>query len=54
MRIKEIKRRNPNIHEHLEFWVKKTSYADRLQWLEEANAFVRSLKKAKFFRPTHH
>ena len=43
------KRRKPVFtpHEHLEFWVTKTTYAQRLQWLEEANEFVRKLKKNK-------
>jgi hypothetical protein len=35
------------VWEHLEWTLKKTSYADRLQWLEEANEFARDLKKNK-------
>ena len=45
--IKKRTRKQFEPHEHLEHWVKKTSYADRLQWLEEANAFVRLLQKKK-------
>jgi len=36
-------------HEHLEHWVKKTTYAQRLQWLEEANEFVNVLKRKKSY-----
>jgi len=43
-------RKNPNVHEHLEFWVKNCSYADRLLWLEESNEFVRSLRKMKIIK----
>jgi hypothetical protein len=34
------------VYEHLEHYVKKTTYAQRLQWLEDANNFVRSIQKA--------
>lgn len=34
-------------HEHLEFWVKKTTYSHRLQWLEEANDFVRKVESSR-------
>ena len=34
-------------HEHLEHWVTKTTYAQRLQWLEQVNKFVNTLKHKK-------
>ena len=39
--------KNPDIHEHLAFTLEKTTYADRLRWLEEANEFVRLVEKNK-------
>ncbi len=52
--MKAIFRKNKShqkkyIHEHLDIGL-KCSYAQRLQWLEEANEFVRSLKKKKFIK----
>ncbi len=41
------KKKKYTIYEHLEHYVKKTTYAHRLQWLEEANNFVRSISKTK-------
>jgi len=35
------------VHEHLKHWVTKTTYAQRLQWLEEINQFVQTLRKKK-------
>ena len=35
------------VYEHLEFYVKNTTYAHRLQWLEEANEFVRQIQKKR-------
>ncbi|OGX07909.1 MAG: hypothetical protein A2Z88_05540 [Omnitrophica WOR_2 bacterium GWA2_47_8] len=42
-------RTRPNLkpHGHLEHWVKNTTYADRLRWLEEANEFVRLAEKSR-------
>lgn len=34
-------------HEHLQHWVTKTTYAQRLQWLEEANQLVEALRRKK-------
>ena len=45
--IKKMKKPVYLPHEHLEHWVTKTTYAQRLQWLEEANRFVRELEKNK-------
>ena len=42
------KKRKPYIYEHLEHYFEKTTYTHRLQWLQEANEWVRSLKKIKF------
>jgi len=44
--IKKISKKN-EIHEHLAFVLEKTSYADRLRWLEESNEFVRLIEKSK-------
>ena len=38
------------VYEHLEHYVRKTTYTQRLQWLEDANEFVRSLKKKKVIK----
>ena len=46
-RTTKFRKINPEVHEHLEFVMKNTTCADRLRWLEEANAFVRSLQKKK-------
>ena len=45
--LKNKKKLNIQVHEHLEFVVKHTTYADRLRWLEEANEFVRAVEKAR-------
>ena len=42
-----FKKKKYTIWEHLEFSVKKTTYTHRLQWLQEANEWVRLLKKNK-------
>lgn len=47
--IKKVNKKNKEIHEHLEFALKNTSYADRLRWLQEANEFVRLLQKNKHY-----
>ena len=36
-------------HEHLEYWVTKTTYEHRLQWLDEARKFIFYLRKKKKF-----
>ena len=46
-KIKPIKMKDIPVYEHLEHYVKKTTYTHRLQWLEQANAFVRALKNSK-------
>ncbi|MBN1870120.1 MAG: hypothetical protein JW847_06075 [Candidatus Omnitrophica bacterium] len=45
--IKKRDKTNYRVHEHLEHWVTKTNYNDRLQWLEEANDFIRALRRKK-------
>ena len=54
MKFRHVKGRKIAIHEHLEFVVRRTRYADRWQWLKEANAFVdaveRRRKKGKLFK----
>ena len=47
MKIRAAKSRNLNIHEHLEFVVKNTTYADRWRWLKEANAFVQEVERRR-------
>ena len=41
------KKRKYSVYEHLEHYVKNTSYTHRLQWLEEANEFVRKIQKKR-------
>jgi hypothetical protein len=45
------KNKKPHIYEHLEHYLKKTTYAHRLQWLQEANEWVRLLEKERIIRP---
>ena len=35
------------VYEHLEHYVKKTTYVHRLQWLAQANEFVYLLQKER-------
>ena len=35
------------VHEHLRHWVTKTTYAQRLQWLQDAKDFVNLLKRRR-------
>ena len=50
----KIKAGQGGVYEHLEHYLKKTTYADRLRWLQEANAFVQDIerrrKKGKLFK----
>ena len=47
-----LKSKKYTIYEHLEHYVKNTTYADRLQWLEDANNFVRKVqKKRRMIKP---
>ena len=39
------------VYEHLEHYVRKTTYAHRLQWLQEANDWVNLLRKNKIIPP---
>ncbi len=43
----KARRKKFEVYEHLEHYVKKTTYAERLQWLEEANNFFRSIQKKR-------
>ncbi len=45
--IKKNKNKAYGVDAHLEHWVGKSTYADRLLWLEEANQFVGKLKRKK-------
>jgi len=38
------KKKKYEIYEHLEHYVRKTTYAHRLQWLQEANDFVHMIE----------
>lgn len=44
--IKKKERLKFPVYEHLEYSLKNT-YAQRLQWLEEANEFVQMLRRKK-------
>ena len=44
--LKKKKKRNIPVHEHLDVAL-KTTYAQRLQWLEEANEFVLMVEQSK-------
>lgn len=35
------------VYEHLDHYLKKTTYADRLRWLERANAFVNEIERRR-------
>ncbi len=47
MKIRSVGGRKIEIHEHLEFVVRKTTYADRWRWLKSANAFVEAVEKQR-------
>ena len=48
--LKNKKKEKINVHEHLEICLKKTTYAHRLLWLEQANEFVRSIRPPRPLR----
>ena len=50
-RFPKIKKKDIDVYEHLDHVLQHTTYADRWQWLVEANAFVRAVTKAKFRKP---
>ena len=41
------KKKKYEIYEHLEHYVRKTTYAHRLAWLQEANEFVRMVERRR-------
>ena len=45
--IKPQKNKKFEVYEHLEHYVTKTTYAQRMKWLEEANKFVRAIQKKR-------
>ena len=47
MKFRYVQGKKIAIHEHLEFVIKNTTYADRWQWLKEANTFVRKVEDAR-------
>lgn len=47
IRMPKIRIEDIPVYEHLAHYVKKTSYAHRLQWLEDANQFVNTLRRKK-------
>ena len=49
--IRRSKNKKYEIYEHLEHYVRKTTYAHRLQWLKEANDWVNLLVKNKIIPP---
>jgi len=49
-KINHVSMNNIPVYEHLEHHVTKTTYAHRLQWLQEANEFVRQIQKKRPFK----
>jgi hypothetical protein len=49
-KIPKIKKKDIPVYEHLDFILEHTTYADRWQWLVEANAFVHAAQKAKIIK----
>ena len=45
--VRPSKKKKFEVYEHLAHYVKKTTYAHRLQWLQEVNDWVYLLKKKK-------
>ena len=45
------KKSGPHIYEHLEHYVKNTTYTHRLKWLYDVNQWVRILQKEKIIPP---
>jgi hypothetical protein len=45
--MKSTHKKKYEVYEHLEHYVRKTTYTHRLQWLKEMNDFVCLLKKKK-------
>jgi len=41
------KKKKYEIYEHLEHYVTKTTYTHRLQWLQDANEWVRMIEKRR-------
>ncbi len=48
---RSLKNKKSRIYEHLEHYVKKTTYAHRMQWLFEVNEWMRLLEKKKIILP---
>ena len=48
-----IKIKKFEVYEHLEHYVTKTTYAHRLQWLQESNHLVHLLEKKKIILSRH-
>ena len=47
MKYRRVKGKKIAVYEHLEFWLNNTTYADRLRWLREANAFVNAVERRR-------
>jgi len=45
--VRQLKKKKHEIYEHLEHYVKNTTYAHRLLWLEQANEFVRMVERRR-------
>lgn len=50
--VRPSKNKQIEVYEHLEHYVKTTTYAHRMQWLTKANALVRILEKNKITPPS--
>jgi len=48
------KKKKFGIYEHLEHYVRKTTYTHRLHWLQEVNDWVNSLKEDKIIPDGNH
>ena len=46
-KLKPIRKSDIPVYEHLEHHLRKTTYAHRWQWLQQANDFVYLLQKKK-------
>ena len=49
--IEKPKKKKFEVYEHLEHYVRKTTYAHRLLWLQQANEWVWLLQKNKIITP---
>ncbi len=46
-----LRKKKFEVYEHLVHYVTKTTHAQRLQWLEDANNFVRKIQRKRAKKP---